>query len=478
MRGFFAILLAAVLAAGAWSVPARAGDMREMAANAREKEQILHEKAAREKELADQEARRLRQAVLSDREALLAAVAELETENRALTAEISALEAEKARLSQRAAELALALENADEGARDIAAAARSAARRLSALVAESPFTALSPDRGEFLSRLGTDGAFPAVGDLSAMADLLAKEIEQSGQVRVASLPVVDRSGRETPADVLFIGPFTAAFRTPDETGFLLYSGASSRLFALSAPPPRGMAKKIRAYMDGEAEAAPVDVSGGSALRQMARRPGLVEEVQKGGPLVWPILAVGLLGLFIVVERIISLSRSRTNADALMDRLSGPCREGAWDQCRAILSPAGDRPVPRVLAVGLDFAGAGRQEMENALQEAILREIPRMERFLSTLGMLAAIAPLLGLLGTVTGMINTFQAITFFGTGDPRLMSGGISEALVTTMLGLSVAVPLLIFHTVLSRRAEAGIGQMEEKAVALVNAVSSRSPAP
>jgi biopolymer transport protein ExbB len=113
----------------------------------------------------------------------------------------------------------------------------------------------------------------------------------------------------------------------------------------------------------------------------------------------------------------------------------------------------------------------REEMENALQEAILKEIPPMERFLSTLGMLAAIAPLLGLLGTVTGMIDTFHVITMHGTGDPRLMSGGISEALVTTMLGLTVAIPLMLSQTLLNRTVENRIGEMEEKAVALVNII-------
>ncbi len=110
-------------------------------------------------------------------------------------------------------------------------------------------------------------------------------------------------------------------------------------------------------------------------------------------------------------------------------------------------------------------------MENALQEAILNEIPRIERFLSTLGMLAAIAPLLGLLGTVTGMINTFHVITYYGTGDSRMMSGGISEALVTTMLGLSVAIPIMLFHTLLSRSVETEICKMEEKAVSFVNMI-------
>ncbi len=106
-----------------------------------------------------------------------------------------------------------------------------------------------------------------------------------------------------------------------------------------------------------------------------------------------------------------------------------------------------------------------------MQEAILAEIPRLERFLSTLAVLASIAPLLGLLGTVTGMINTFQVITFHGTSDPRLMSGGISEALVTTMLGLGVAIPIMLSHSLLSRRVETSIAQIEEKSIRFVNLV-------
>ena len=128
-------------------------------------------------------------------------------------------------------------------------------------------------------------------------------------------------------------------------------------------------------------------------------------------------------------------------------------------------------IPKVLLKALPFKDRSRSDMENALQEAILGEIPAIERFLSTLGMLAAIAPLMGLLGTVTGMINTFHTITYYGTGDPRMMSGGISEALVTTMLGLAVAIPIMLCHTLLSRMVETQISRMEEKAVSFVNMV-------
>jgi biopolymer transport protein ExbB len=110
-----------------------------------------------------------------------------------------------------------------------------------------------------------------------------------------------------------------------------------------------------------------------------------------------------------------------------------------------------------------------------LQEAILKELPRLERFLPMLNIMGAVAPLLGLLGTVTGMIGTFRVITLYGTGDPRVMSGGISEALVTTMFGLAVAIPIMLIHTFLNRRIEHVVGDMEEKAVALTNIIHRES---
>ncbi|MCF8117968.1 MAG: MotA/TolQ/ExbB proton channel family protein, partial [Desulfarculaceae bacterium] len=121
--------------------------------------------------------------------------------------------------------------------------------------------------------------------------------------------------------------------------------------------------------------------------------------------------------------------------------------------------------------GLPPRGQPAEVIDAGLSEAMLRELPRLERFLTTLKVLAAVAPLLGLLGTVTGMINTFQVITVFGAGDPRLMAGGISEALITTQLGLAVAIPILVASALLGRRVSRLAGDMEEKAVALAAAL-------
>jgi biopolymer transport protein ExbB len=160
-----------------------------------------------------------------------------------------------------------------------------------------------------------------------------------------------------------------------------------------------------------------------------------------------------------------------NTDGVMGRVNDLAMQGRWEECDAVVKRKKGRPVYDVLEAGLCARGEDRETLESILQEAILKELPRLERFLPMLNMMGAIAPLLGLLGTVTGMITTFHVITLYGTGDPRMLSGGISEALVTTMLGLSVAIPIMLTHTFLSRRVEHVVGDMEEKAVALTNII-------
>ncbi len=252
---------------------------------------------------------------------------------------------------------------------------------------------------------------------------------------------------------------------------MLYSDQSQRLFALSKLPDRRIAVNLKAYIKGEQDHVYMDISKGAAIRQLTHQLSLWDQIPKGGPIVWPIVAIFAVALIIVLERLVFFFRKQVNADKFMKRLAPLVTENRWDECRTLLESTKNRLIPKVLLTAIDFRNQDRVDMENVLQEAILNEIPRIERFISTLGMLAAISPLLGLLGTVTGMINTFHAITSYGTGDPRMMSGGISEALVTTMLGLSVAIPVMLFHTLLSRRVETEIGKIEEKAVSFVNMV-------
>jgi biopolymer transport protein ExbB len=187
------------------------------------------------------------------------------------------------------------------------------------------------------------------------------------------------------------------------------------------------------------------------------------------------LGIAFLALILVLERVLFLQRVHTRTDIIMGKVNELASRGKWDECQDLLKKKRGGPVRNVLISGLASRGEDRETLESVLQESILRELPRLERFLPTLNIMAAIAPLLGLLGTVTGMINTFHVITLYGTGDPRMMSGGISEALVTTMLGLAVAIPIMLIHTFLSRRVDHITGDMEEKAVALTNIIHKQS---
>jgi biopolymer transport protein ExbB len=142
------------------------------------------------------------------------------------------------------------------------------------------------------------------------------------------------------------------------------------------------------------------------------------------------LAILVLGVGLAGERVMFLWRRRFDADGLIRRIEVLCTHRDWDGCRRACDHLVTKPLARVVQAGLTHCRAPRREMEDALQEAILKEVPAMERFLSNPGHAGRHSPLLGLLGTVTGMIDTFQVITRHGTGDPRMMSGGISVALV------------------------------------------------
>lgn len=444
-------------------------DMREMHARARQAEQALLEKAAAEQRAAEAEAAASRARILEDRKALAEAVAGLAAQNRSLRDAVQALETTLTELEQQEEVLTQRLTEKEGGIRELLGVIRVCAKDTAALIQQNPQAALNGAPETVITDIADQNRFPAMDDIRRIRAALFDEIRRSGQVSLQPGPMVDRRGRSVEASILMLGSFTAAYRSGAEIGFLNYSSSGRKLYALSRLPERTLRKQLHAYMEGASDAVPLDISRGGALRQMSHALTLWQQIPRGGPLVWPILGISVLAILIVCERSIFLLRKRFDGDGLLRRIAdlAACRQ--WEDCRRACERLTAKPVARVIAAGLDYRRMNREDMENALQEAILREIPAMERFLSTLAMLAAIAPLLGLLGTVTGMIDTFQVITMHGTGDPRMMSGGISEALVTTMLGLSVAIPIMLAHTLLHREVDKQIGQMEEKAVAFIN---------
>jgi biopolymer transport protein ExbB len=446
-------------------------DMRELQVRAQQAKEALMQKTAAELKAAQQEAAQSRERIISDKSALKTAIAGLKAQNQRLRKEVDKLTAEHDDLKEKEKVLSRKLSEIDSMVRELVGVIRLNAKDLSALMNQNLQTAWVGNSSDFLEAIAGQSKFPGMEDIRKMTDMLFHQIKMSGEVTLKKGIMVNRAGGEAEADILALGCFTAAYRLGREVGFLNYSEAGRKLYALSRLPSGRLQKQISRYMEGRDEAVPVDISRGAALRQLTHELSLWQQIPKGGPIVWPILAILGLGVVIVIERVIFLLRRRFDADSVIDRIDALAAHQDWDGCQKACAPYAEKAVVRVVNAGLNCWHLAREEMENTLQEAILKEIPSMERYLSTLGMLAAIAPLLGLLGTVTGMIDTFHVITQHGTGDPRMMSGGISVALVTTMLGLSVAIPIMLAHTLLSRAVENMIGQMEEKAVALVNIV-------
>ncbi len=471
MKFLLNTILMVLLAIQVTHSPARCEDMRDLQVQARQAKKALLEKAEAEKKAALEAAERSRQQILKDRASLKNVIKELETQNNKIKTQIKTMKTESVTLQDREDELNRKLAETDSVMRELVGVIRINAKDIQALTGQNHQTALGNDSSEFLEAISGQAQFPGMADIEKMISVLHDEILKSGQVYLTQGMVIDRSGNSMKTEILVLGNFTAAYRNDKENGFLNYSPAGRKLFALSRLPSGRFQKQIQGYMDGENDAVPIDISRGGALRQLTHRLSLWQQIPKGGPIVWPILAILALGILIVAERVFFLLRKRMDADKFTEHIEKLSKDRDWKKCKNICSHYADKPVARVVAAGLACWNMKREAMENALQEAILKEVPPMERFLSTLGMLAAIAPLLGLLGTVTGMIDTFHVITQHGTGDPRMMSGGISEALVTTMLGLSVAIPIMLAHTLLNRTVDTRIGQMEEKAIALVNIV-------
>ncbi|MBI9074628.1 MAG: MotA/TolQ/ExbB proton channel family protein [Desulfatibacillum sp.] len=451
--------------------PGLGEDMRARSLEAREIQARIEEKALLEKQAAQQEARAALVKIIEDREAATSAITRLEQSNKAAASRVNQLKTEIIEMEARQAALKEDLSHMDAQTRELVGHVRSMARDTLALVTQSQQNALAPGRTLVLEELAGQSRFPSLEQIDAMAGILLDEISRSGEVRIEEASIVDRFGREAAAKVLILGNFTAAYALEDETGFLLYSDTSQRFFALSKLPTARQRKALKAYMAGQSPMVPLDITKGAALRQLTQEKSLAERLPQGGPIVWVILVLGGFALLLVLERAIFLIRIHLNGNKLMGEIQPLAQKGDYKECLKILKKRRGKPLARVLAWGIKHRRLDRMDMENALQEAILGEIPRLERFLSILAMMAAVAPLLGLLGTVTGMINTFHVITYYGAGDPKMMSGGISEALLTTMLGLSVAIPIMLAHTLLSRRVEGAIAQMEEKAVSLTNTV-------
>ena len=280
--------------------------------------------------------------------------------------------------------------------------------------------------------------------------------------------VHDRTGRAVQVPVIRLGR-SRAFAAGDEPAGRGALDLRSEVPVVSGPP---LVSALEAVL-ADPQQVVVDLPGTWAIQAPVPHRTLGEWIRGGRLFIWPILTVGALGLLLAGLRTLDLSRFRPHPehlDAVRQWLAG------HRLAPAPTMTARQAPLARVVAVGLATLGRPTGEREAALDQAVLAEAPAIQRGLSLLLLLASIAPLLGLLGTVTGMIDLFAVIGAQGSGNARALSGGISEALITTQAGMLVAVPLLVAHALLNRAAERRLLLLDEAASTILAASPAGSP--
>lgn len=282
------------------------------------------------------------------------------------------------------------------------------------------------------------------------------------------------NGKMIPGQLVLLGPVTLFAGEGDAVGTVETVLGSPEPTVV--PPAAEHVADLRKLVTAGTGTLPVDPSGGNARKLAATHDTLVQQWKKGGPVMVPILALGFVSLLVGILKWLQIARIRQasarDVQIILEHLRGGRKTNAADHAEAIGGPAGGL-MQRAVA----NAGEDKELLEEMLYEQLLDTRPRLEKWMPLIALTAATAPLLGLLGTVTGMINTFNLISVFGTGDPRMLSSGISEALITTMYGLIVAIPALLIHAMISRKAKGLLGSMEQAAVAFVNGAPRRKEA-
>jgi biopolymer transport protein ExbB len=266
--------------------------------------------------------------------------------------------------------------------------------------------------------------------------------------------VAKPNGDKVEQRVVRIGTFNAISEDGQYLQYVPSKGSLEELARQPSGPYLGWAKELAAATTGMHRFGidPTGPSGGSFLAALINSPNMEERWHQGGYIGYAITAVGAFAFLLAIWRLVVLS-------AVSSKVSSQLKS---EKANA------NNPLGRVLKIHEDNPSMDTETLELKLSEGILKETPKLESGLVLLKIISAIAPLMGLLGTVTGMIVTFQAITIFGAGDPKAMAGGISGALVTTVLGLLVAIPTVLLHTIVNGRAQRIIHVLNEQTTGII----------
>jgi len=329
--------------------------------------------------------------------------------------------------------------------------ARQAAGDLKAELNSSLVSAQYSGRASQLSALIESKALPTINQLENLWFTLQDEMTESGKVVRFTREIQDKNGNREKTEVIRIGNFNVLAKGK----YLNYSPDAKILAILARQPESKYLDLVAPFSAIKTGLAPlgIDPTRGVMLSMLIQSPNAQERIEQGGIVGYIILTLGAIGLFYALFR---LSVLVMTGNKMKQQIENP----------VALS---DNPLGRVLLATEQTTIEDTETLELLLDEAITREVPDLEKGLSMIKLFAAVAPLLGLLGTVTGMIATFQAISLFGTGDPKLMANGISQALVTTMLGLSVAIPLLFLYNLLASRSKQLVQILDEQSAGIMS---------
>lgn len=367
----------------------------------------------------------------------------IEKENEQLTDTFSQNEDRLARLEEQ-----LRLETGSLG--EVFGVVRQTAKELEAELENSVTGVDAQSQKEVVAEITAATRLPSMPQLTGLWKALEEQIKASGELTTNTIRYIDGDGQVVEKTAARLG----AMGLVDEKGYLNWDSNKSEARAFTNQPSNiptlAVAEQIAS---GDAVTMIVDPSRGVLLEQLALNPSLSDRLRAGGVVGQIILGLLAIGLIIALVRGVTLTMTRQKIKA---------------QLKDPQQPSENNPLGRILAVYQQGKEHTVEALELRLLESIVDEQTSLERGLSMLKLLAALAPMLGLLGTVTGMIETFQVITQFGNGDPKVMAGGISMALVTTVLGLIAAMPLLLAHNILSTQAESIRNILEKQGIGLV----------
>ena len=312
-----------------------------------------------------------------------------------------------------------------------------------------------PNRNEFLIDLGTKMAgantLASIEDIERLWFELQREIVESGKIVRFNTTITLADGEEAQIDVVRVGTFNIVF----DDGYLQYESDTGRISELQRQPEQGRYTNSAGDMidasSGTVEFG-LDVTRGQILALLVESPTVTDRINQGGIVGYCIIGLGFIGLLIAIWRFIGLSTDSRKVAAQLKRDTAST----------------DNPLGRVLAAYESNQSADTETIELKLSEAALKEMPGLTKGLLFIKVISVVAPLMGLLGTVTGMIKTFQVITLYGAGDPKMMAGGISQALMTTVLGLVVAIPMVLLHTIVSGQSRKVINILQSQSAGLV----------